>query len=583
MAAAHGLLASAQGMAWSRRLALGVLIAALGYIVYCGLFGLDAPLAFGHHGYHVGEYVTRARHTLRHASILPQNLPGWNQPPLENLYLHHPILTHQLVTLTVAVLGETLYAVRLAALLYTLSAFFALVWLVWRCAGPWASAVAGVVFAVVPIHVWFGTHIDPGFGGLACLLLFLVAYFRFLDTGTFRAAGSSLALASLAGFFEWSPYLAAAPIFVHMLWSARRGGRFAVYPLLYGVCVSWPLAFHAALVVLTHHLPEMKESYANRTVLPAFSTLLMNLRGFSDDLFGRPLVLATGLYVLTRPVGWLFRRGSRLDLVGMTLLFTLGLYVRLFAIGVTIHQYRLLYGGTLVAVAVAGLSVDASALGLRILSFLRLRRVWPRLMTPGVALGSVGLVLISTLGLSLRGLYFSRLTGGGVGQRRADPQLSRIEFVVAARELSQRGDVAYVHHSFHLRKELYYYLDRDIGFWPSLGAAKTLSPAALARALVLCTPRAMTPAERVLFDGLAAKHPVHFVDDFAILDLREERAALTVSKTAPPMQRRSPWRRYFEGPHTRLSLVRLQPPPESPPPDQRQPDNSSSVPGSATK
>ena len=111
----------------SRWCALLVVLLSAIYTLGGGLYGIDAPLAFGHHGYHVGEYSTRARHTLRHGSILPANLPGYKQPAVENHYLHHPILTHQLVTLTMGVIGERVFAVRLAAIIYMLSTLAALV------------------------------------------------------------------------------------------------------------------------------------------------------------------------------------------------------------------------------------------------------------------------------------------------------------------------------------------------------------------------------------------------------------------------------------------------------------------------
>ena len=121
---------------WSKRCAQVLMIASALYVIGCGLYGIDAPLTFGHHGYHVGEYSTRARHTLRHGSILPANLPGWNQPAVENHYLHHPILTHQLVTVTMGLFGDRVSSVRLAAVLYMLSTLLALMKLLWHRAGP---------------------------------------------------------------------------------------------------------------------------------------------------------------------------------------------------------------------------------------------------------------------------------------------------------------------------------------------------------------------------------------------------------------------------------------------------------------
>lgn len=534
----------------SRWCALLVVLLSAIYTLGGGLYGIDAPLAFGHHGYHVGEYSTRARHTLRHGSILPANLPGYKQPAVENHYLHHPILTHQLVTLTMGVIGERVFAVRLAAIIYMLSTLAALVLLLWRHATPWSAAAASVVFAIAPIHAWYGNHIDPGFPGLTCLLLFFYFYFEFLNDSSWRSAGLSLVCALLAGFFEWSPYLAAVPIFIHSLWYVRRRGRFLLYPIAYGFAVALPFVIHVAIVIYTKHVPEMREGYSSRTAMPPWSSLLHSLLGFSDELFGRTLLYLTALYLASRLVAVLLRGLRPIDLVGLSLCFALLAYIKLFPVGVTIHQYRLLYGGVLAAVAVGSLTEDVTAI------VTWLAKSMPALIVaPIVSLAISAGVLLTTAKLSWQGLIQSRLHGGIIAQRSFDPQLSRIEFVVYARELTRPGDVAYVHGSFHLRKELYFYLDRDIAFSPSLASVKALATPAQRQAFVLCSPRVMAPSERAIFDELALTHPVHQVDDFAVLDLRDPTPGRTVKQTRRSTQRRSALRRYFEGPYTRLELV----------------------------
>lgn len=104
-----------------------------------------------------------------------------------------------------------------------------------------------------------------------------------------------------------------------------------------------------------------------------------------------------------------------------------------------------------------------------------------------------------------------------------------------ARQLTRPGDIGYIHGSFHLRKELYYYLDRDIAFSPSLVSVKSLATAAQQRAFVLCSPKAMAPSEHAIFDELALTHPVHQVDDFAVLDLRN---STPVARSSRPVARR---------------------------------------------
>src|SRR5688572_21790382 len=170
------------------RARLPAAVALLAWLAFLGgaLYGVASPLIWGHYGYHCGEYSMRVRHTLRNGSILPGNSPGFRPPRAEDIYLHHPILTHQLATLTVSILGDREYAYRGAGLLASFASLIGLTLLVYRRWGPWQGALAAWIFTLVPIDVWFANHIDQGFPSIACFLFFLYFYLRWLEDQRLR-------------------------------------------------------------------------------------------------------------------------------------------------------------------------------------------------------------------------------------------------------------------------------------------------------------------------------------------------------------------------------------------------------------
>ncbi|MEO5769025.1 MAG: glycosyltransferase family 39 protein, partial [Polyangia bacterium] len=197
------------------------------------LYGIRSPFYYGHYGYHGGSYATWARGTLRHHTLLPVNEPGFAPPRPGTYYIHHPVLTHQLVTLTFLLFGEHEWSIRLAGLLPAFASLLLVAAIAWRYLGPLAGAVAALTFAVVPVNIWYSVNIDQGFPSIACLLAFFWFYLRWLETGRWSVAWAALAFQALAGGFEWSPYFAFPAVFAHVAWTAfRRRGRYLSFAWL---------------------------------------------------------------------------------------------------------------------------------------------------------------------------------------------------------------------------------------------------------------------------------------------------------------------------------------------------------------
>ena len=192
-------------------------------------------------------------------------------------YIHHPVLPHEFVTLTFLLFGEHEWSVRLAALIPSFASLLILTAMAWRDLGPVAGAVAALVFAIVPVNVWYSVNMDQGFPSIACLLGFFFFYRRWLvaptdDRTAWRAGLAALVFEALAGGFEWSPYFAFPAIFAHVIWTAaRRRGRFVRFACLHPLTVIVPLATHVFLVWRINMLDDWlrRSEVARRPCSPA--------------------------------------------------------------------------------------------------------------------------------------------------------------------------------------------------------------------------------------------------------------------------------------------------------------------------
>jgi 4-amino-4-deoxy-L-arabinose transferase-like glycosyltransferase len=527
----------------------GVLVLLL-LLVGSGLYGGFGPFVWGHYGYHAGEYSTRARHTLRHGTILPSNAPGHTVPDRDSYYLHHPILTHQLVTATLLVFGDREVAVRLAALGSTVAAFLLLVRLLRRYWGDWQALLGGALFVLVPIHVWFAAHIDPGMPGIACVLGVFLCYFSWLETGRRGAAFGVLALFALSGMFEWSPYLALVPLGLHALSLAvQRRGRYLGFLILFVVAGLLPLALHAGVVIFTQHLREMRESYLLRSGGPAPCKALAELSSGALELFSAPLlaVMAAWLVLLVRRA--VLGRLRLRDLLPISFAFSLCAYVALFRNGVIVHLYRLLYGGVLGALCGVEVTEAVQAAASR----LRRSGLSPRIATASFAAA----LILCTAPLSVRALVRSRAQGGVPLAASYDPQLKPRAFAQRVLSLTSPGDKVYNHASFIIRKDMFFSLDRDILPMPNLGWLASRPEAERRRGVVILLEPLASPAERAQLDDLTRHYESFRVHEYTLVDLRKPcdgaPRCFHREELAPPPPR-SLWTRYLEGPYAHPTL-----------------------------
>jgi 4-amino-4-deoxy-L-arabinose transferase-like glycosyltransferase len=521
-------------------------------------YGLLGPFYYGHYGYHAGEYATRARHTLRNGAVLPGNVPGTAAPTSGTYYVHHPILTHQLVTATFALFGDHEASVRLAAIFAFMASFGTLALLLFRNGGAGPALAGSLTFAVVPLHAWYGAHIDPGFPAIAALLGAFICYLAWLDGGGWRVGGGALLLLALSEGFEWTPYLVAVPWAVHVVITARaKRGRYRRYVPLFLAAALLPAALHVVAIKRAGQWVDFVSAYENRAAPLSHTAFLSTIRAYAGSLIGRPLLVAIAVSLIAHLVRLARGRSRPRDLVFLCLLVGTLTYFELFRVAVVTHAYRFLFGGTIAALAVADLweSVTAS---------LRGRRAVPTmLVSVGPAL-LVAAIVGTTVPTTWRGLIESRAHGGIPEWRVFDAHMARGLFARTLTRRSRLGDQILLHPSFPFRMEIGYDLDRDLIGGVRLasltrgGPGSTAAPLPLGRAaLVAFTLDALGQDERRALGTLMAMHPFLQLGPYGLVDLRSNEARVDVFKLRPPGEdHRSLLQRYLYGPYLYPQLTR---------------------------
>ena len=520
------------------------------------LYGFTAPFSYGHYGFHGGEYATGARGTLRFHTIYPVNVPGYRPLGPQSYYIHHPVLPHQLVVLAFLLLGEHEYSIRLAAMLSPLVSLGFLTAIAWRWIGRWQGAFAALMFVLVPINVWYGSHIDQGFPSIACLLVALWFYLRWLGSGSWRHAAGALAFEAAAGLFEWSPYLAFFVPFVHAVVTAfRRRGRYAVFAALHPLTVVLPLGFHVYLVRRAGLWGDLMAAYQVRTGSPPYGTFVRRMDAYGTTLYGRVLIVSVAIWALMLLVRLVRGRARPRDLVGATFAFALVSYAHIFKDAIVTHAYRQLYGNVVATVAatelfdvVVTLARRARAIGLV-----------PKVGATAAALAGALALLLPTAALARAGLIESRAHGGIPGWTSFNPELDKAVLARRVHDITRPGDVVYFHPTYPYppphRKDCAFYYDKDLREQFAVRALMVMTAAELSHAVMVLSPRLLGGEELLTYARLARSHPVVRVGVFAILDLRDDHPRYEVLKLGPPASDRSALRRYTDGPYPWPTLL----------------------------
>ncbi len=506
---------------------VGLALATLVYLAYSS-FGIAAPFWWGHHGYHGATYMLRARMSLRLHMLTPATWTGFDQPPANALYFHHPIAYHHFLTVLVPIFGEHEWLARGVAVVGGLFALWALYALVKRAWSRELALCAVVVYVFLPVLTSYSILSDAMLPAFACVAWALNAYLQILEKPSRRALIHAALAYGICGLMMWESYFIAPFIALHALayrFTARgktlRLGNWNaldLHTLVTGaVCVA-TMTFH---IWFTHHAGAWQEflaSYQLRHTPPSVQYVLDRHTQWIQILFGMPLVVIGMLWLVVWIARLITGRARRRDLAVLTFLYVNTIYIYMFAEGSSVHLYRVFFYSGFFTLATVDLISDAAAAAAKLS---RGNRARAKLLA-GVTL--MALYLGTEAPHAWANLIESRVLMGTHGQPGYNPEQEKLAFGAEVTRLTAPTDRVIVQYrQLGSRKEFWYYLDRSIDEVGSLLEMTHFSPAQKAHSVVIADERQLVGAERAFFDGLIREHPVTFFGRFVMVDLRSNK------------------------------------------------------------
>jgi hypothetical protein len=500
---------------------IGLAITTLVYCVYSA-FGIAAPFWWGHHGYHGATYMLRARMSLRLHMLSPATWGGFETPPQNALYFHHPIGYHHLLTLLIPIFGDHEWLARGLAAAGGLVALWALYALVSRFWSREAGLVAVAVYVAMPVVTSFSVLSDPMLLAMACVLWSLWAYLSLLEQPEARFLYHAFFAYALGGFIMWEAYFIAPFIAGHSLvyLATKRGetlriGRYNAL-LLHTVVIAAAcilmMSFH---IWFTHHAgawDEFLESYRIRHSPPSGVYVIDKHVQWMIILYGRPpIVYGAAWFIL-----WLGRvstgRGRRTDVAILAFLYVNSIYIYLFAEGSSVHLYRVFFYSAFFTLAITDLTADA---------YHAVKRLGARSTAAAAALAALvpSVYLYAEVPHAYHNLVESRELMGTHSETRYSPEQQKLLFAKQVHTLTSERDRVIIHYpELGARKEFWYYIDRNYDEIQNLSELARLKT--LPRSVLIIDERLLSTGERPKFEELMKQHPVTFYENFTVVDLR---------------------------------------------------------------
>ena len=537
---------------------VGLALATAFYSLY-SFFGIAAPFWWGHHGYHGATYMLRARMSLRLHMLAPATWGGFEKPPSNALYFHHPIGYHHLLTLLIPIFGDHEWLARGLAVCGGYLALWALYVLVKRNWSREAGLVAVIVYVCLPVLASFSVLSDPMLPAMACVLWSLTAYLSILDKPTERALWHAFFAYALGGLIMWEAYFIGPFIALHslgyLLFTARgrtlklgRWNALLLHILVTGTACVLMMAFH---IWFTHHAgawEEFLDSYRIRHSPPSAQYVIDRHVQWVDILYGKPPVFAGAIWFVL----WLARvatgRARRRDIAILTFLYINTIYIYMFAEGSSVHLYRVFFYSSFFALAITDLISD---------SYFAARALVGR--TPFWLPALVATTLLCVyLGAEVPhtwdNLIESRVLMGTHGEQHYSPEQQKLRFAAEVHARTSDKERVIIHYP-HLgaRKEFWYYIDRNYDEIQNLSQVDKLPQRA--HSVLIFDEHLLSNAERAIYERLIAQHPVTFFDNFTMVDLRSDKP-LAQSFTFAPQPMTWAYRYFVSHKYPPLALVR---------------------------
>lgn len=168
--------------------------------------------------------------------------------PAAHLYVNHPPLVYWCTAAMMKALGETELAVKTTAIVFAVGALGLFAGLAARLLGGAGALAATVLLAATPMFAYVSVASVHQVPTLFFILLVLVTYWRWCDTGRHRWL-AAMAVAQLLGCWtDWPAYYAAPVVLLHDM-IERRSWRSPMW-----VAVAVNVAAFAAYAAYVHRL-----------------------------------------------------------------------------------------------------------------------------------------------------------------------------------------------------------------------------------------------------------------------------------------------------------------------------------------
>ncbi len=177
--------------------------------------GINKPFT-GHHDDNDSYFAQVGRNYL-HYGIFPLHfgqLIGNSTPESKNFYTHHPPLLSLSLAASLAVFGDTYYAVRLVPIFFSVATVIMFFLLLRRFFDPVTSLLSVVFFIITPMFMFFGKMADHEVPTLFFIILAVYLYSRWQQTKKRKNFNFLLLVIFIGQWFGWPAYYLAGLLFL---------------------------------------------------------------------------------------------------------------------------------------------------------------------------------------------------------------------------------------------------------------------------------------------------------------------------------------------------------------------------------
>jgi hypothetical protein len=519
------------------------LIVVVGVYLASVLFGIAAPLLWGHHGYHAATYMLRAIMTLRFHIVTPSNWAGYEYPPRFAWYFHHPIGYHHLLVPFVWLFGAREWVARGFAATGGLFVLWALYALVKRHWSREMGLLATAVFVAMPFVTQYAVLLDPMLPTMALTLVALDSFLRYWEEPERRWLAAGCGAFVGAGLLMWDGYFEAFFLgVVAMCWLVTPrglGARLLVdgkrtrlnaaiaWVGLTGAASALTMAFHFLFTWKVGMMSDFDASYHQRHAA-GFDYVYGRELDWAGLLFGKPLLVAGILWVVVFVGRAAAGRARRRDVGVWLFLVNKTFYIYLFREAAAVHEYRVDWYSLFLALAVVDLISDAGALASTVIRRPRVAAI----AAPAVmALLAAGF-LHQEVPLGYKKLIESRETMGTDTPGYNADYPKQLFAQEVARRTGPEDFVFTLTAGFPRRIEFYFYMDRSNVDIASLNQLRTMRKER-PRSLLVLNPSAVSGAERDILLELLRKYPADIYDGYMVVDMRHEQPGIHEYRFVP--------------------------------------------------